>query len=177
VYHAFGVVEDNVFYDNQSAKGGGAIAAQNVGGSGDFTVRRNWFGGNFSTTDGGALHISAVVGATPQLANNTFVDNQARRGAHLYIYRWPGAIVSNIFSHAWSATGGVSAENWSSDAERPIFTYNDAYYNFPDYAGALTSLVITGQDGNLAVDPGYADQCSILISAGPCCAARPLQNR
>jgi hypothetical protein len=51
--------------------------------------------------------------------------------------------------------GGLSAETWTDIANAPVFTYNDTYQNLPDFTGALTSLTITGQDGNISQDPGF----------------------
>jgi hypothetical protein len=211
IYHTIGLIQGNRFLNNVAHRYGGAIyGTASVGSSADFRIRQNWFGGNktdasgagaylavsgvstyiennvfdanIAAGDGGGLNLSGPSGKMRRLINNTFVDNQAGRGGHVYIRSWAGDALANIFDISW-AGGGLSADTWSAPADAPVFTYNDAYQGNPDYTGALTSLTITGQNGNVSVDPGFVghvvDQnptnddlhlkpASPLVDAGPC---------
>jgi hypothetical protein len=182
ISHIAGRIERNVFANNAAAYEGGAVYLGSSGSAANFYLRNNWFGGNTSqrsgggvyasvgsvinlyvennvfnaniaSADGGGAYLYGPAGAGRELVNNTFVDNSANRGGQVHIRLWPGGVTANAFIFSQGG-GGVSAETWTDAASAPVFTYNDAYQNLPDYTGALTALTITGQDGNIAVDPG-----------------------
>lgn len=210
IYHTVGLIQGNRFLNNSTTQNGGAIYASNSGFTGDMRIRQNWFGGNravsgagvFLTADnanvyiennvfdanvasgsGGGLCLHGRSGATRRLANNTFVDNQAGLGGHAHLRLWVGDVFANVFAVTWGG-GGLSADNWTNAADAPLFSYNDTYLNTPDYTGALTTLTITGQNGNVtAIDPTFVNysmdqdplnddlhlqSSSPLRNAGPC---------
>ncbi|HEY3268170.1 MAG TPA: right-handed parallel beta-helix repeat-containing protein [Armatimonadota bacterium] len=139
------VIVNNVMRDNTASHSGGAAFIS----GGSASVRNNILFHNRSVYYGGAIRLDA---GSPVLANNSIVgnthDNQGYTGGAVWFYSGTNAtLVNNVI--AFNDSG------LSRDSGTITLRNNDVYGNSSyDYAN-LTDA--TGADGNLRVDPVFAD--------------------
>ena len=119
-------VEDCVFADNVSTGGSALIVSGGAGGivePGPYTVRRNLFASNQTTSGIGTFNWDAVSGT---IAENTFVGTEGR--ALTLTYRPPKVVElrGNIFA---GTTGAVAVDFVDLGAPSPSMVCNDFWGN------------------------------------------------
>ena len=119
-------VEDCVFADNVSTGGSALIVSGGAGGivePGPYTVRRNLFARNQTTSGIGAFNWDAVSGT---IEENTFVGTEGR--ALTLTYRPPKVVAlrGNIFA---GTTGAVAVDFVDLGAPSPSMVCNDFWGN------------------------------------------------
>jgi serine protease len=148
-------ISGNTISDNSAGAGGGAMWIVNHS---DALITNNVIVGNHASEQGGGilwLVPSGYVG--PRVVNNTIAGNTAAEGSAVYAdgYDVAARLQNNIL------TGGGSAAVLEcgdfNDPNPPVIVHNDVF-NFgpgPRYGGICSDL--TGQNGNIAADPLFAN--------------------
>lgn len=176
--------EDVTFSGNTASEDGAGLELEKN--DHPVTVRRAVFSDNVAGDDGGAISVTKDAGLI--LENALLVWNSALDdGAGIYLREdstatltnvvvshndspnSPGidsdncagvAVVNSVFSHN---TGGDAVKFRNVMAEE--FAWNDVWGNDEDYGWAFGER--TGVDGNVAVDPGFADPSGLDYSLAP----------
>ncbi|MCE5324336.1 right-handed parallel beta-helix repeat-containing protein [bacterium] len=146
--------------------------------AGSPVIAHNTITGN-NASNGGGIYCS---GASPTIINNLIVGNEAGDGGGIYCTSYSSPIIANntILSNTSLCLGGAIYSFASSPSISnnivvfnssgiyrygglPVLRNNDFYQNiYTDYDG------ISAGDGDISVDPQFADYCYHIKSTSPC---------
>jgi hypothetical protein len=128
IYNSFPTISENVITDNISYVGGGIYCAFGS----DATITENLVNSNSVIHEGGGIHCQR---ASPLIANNIVVENQAFCAAGIFVYRCSSLISHNIVRGNWATRSGAGI--FVEEAE-PTVEGNLIYENVaPDKAGGI----------------------------------------